>query len=67
MSMLCLQVLFAVFKGKRLEMPPQAPSKFAALVTACMAQKPAERPTFLEIQGQLADLEQAADSRALKL
>ena len=52
-----VQVLFAVFKGKRLEMPSDAPEKFAELVMACMALKPAERPSFVEIGDRLAALQ----------
>lgn len=56
-----VQVLFAVFKGRRLEMPDHAPSGFAALVKDCMAQKPAERPSFPQIQLRIAALQ--ADHR----
>ena len=56
-SLACLQVLFAVFKGKKLEMPDHAPSTFSDLVRACMAQSPAERPSFPQIQDRIAALQ----------
>ncbi|KAK9824876.1 hypothetical protein WJX74_002458 [Apatococcus lobatus] len=58
-GLLPYQVLFAVFKGKRLEMPENAPSSFADLVKACMAQTPAERPSFAQILDMIAALQLA--------
>jgi len=47
------QAAKAVQQGLRLQIPPRAPPRFVRLLQQCWAQKPEERPDFLQIMTKL--------------
>jgi serine/threonine protein kinase len=57
------QIVSSITSGKLLQRLPQQaphlPSGLLELMAACLATKPVDRPTFIEVHSQLRELEQA--------
>jgi serine/threonine protein kinase len=57
------QIVSSITSGKLLQMLPQQaphlPAGLLELVAACLATKPVDRPTFIEVHSQLRQLEEA--------
>ncbi|BDA50693.1 probable mitogen-activated protein kinase kinase kinase 12 at C-terminar half [Coccomyxa sp. Obi] len=60
------QVLFKVFSGLKPDVPPDMPGDYRALMEACWATEPAERPTFRDILPRLRTMLSAAREAATK-